>query len=163
MTVPARKYNPGFLSDEDLVAAFCVRTTAFELLVEALRQSTGSSNQHQIVVGPRGSGKTTLLLRIAAEARRDPDLSTWWFPIVFAEESYEVTTAGEFWLECLTRLADQSPRREDDPDLHRTVDTLRAIRDDQTLADRCIGALLDFADRHNKRPLAAGREPAHAV
>ena len=37
-------------------------------------------------------------------------------------------------------------------DLDRTVEELRAIRDDQILSDRCLGApLLDFADREGKR------------
>ena len=73
------------------------------------------------------------------------------FPIVFAEESYEVATAGEFWLECLSRLAAQAPCQEDTADLHRTFEDLRAIRDDRTLADRCLVALLDFSDREGKR------------
>ena len=151
MTAPTRKYNPGFLSDAELVASYCVRTTEFELLVEVLRECIGHSHPHQIVIGPRGSGKTSLLLRVAAEVRKDTALAARCFPVVFSEESYEVATAGEFWLECLTNLAIQAPRREDAPDLHRTVDELRAIRDDQALADRCLGALLDFADREDKR------------
>ena len=151
MAAPTRKFNPGFLNNEELVASYCVRTTEFELLVEVLRECTGCSNQHQIVIGPRGSGKTSLLLRVAAEVGRDAALASTFFPVVFAEESYEVATAGEFWLECLTNLADLATRREDAPDLHRTVDKLRAIRDDQALSDRCLGALLDFADREDKR------------
>ena len=151
MNVTARKYNPGFLSDEEMVASFCVRTIEFESIVEMLRECAGSSNPHQIVIGPRGSGKTSLLLRVAAEIRRDTELSSRFFPVVFAEESYEVSTAGEFWLECLSRLAIQVPRREGDPDLHRTYDALRTIHDDQTLGDRCLGALLDFSDREGKR------------
>ena len=151
MAAPTRKYNPGFLTDDELVASYCVRTMEFELLVEVLRECTGCSNPHQIVIGPRGSGKTSLLLRIVAEIRRDAALASRYFPVVFAEESYEVATAGEFWLECLTNLATQAPRREEAPDLHRTVDELRAIRDDLALADRCLGALLDFADREDKR------------
>ena len=151
MTAPIRKCNPGFLSDDELVASYCVRTTEFELLVEVLRECIGHSHPHQLVIGPRGSGKTSLLLRVAAEVHRDAALKSRCFPVVFAEESYEVATAGEFWLECLTNLATQATRREDAPDLHRTVDELRAIRDDQALSDRCLGALLDFADREDKR------------
>ena len=151
MAAPTRKFNPGFLNNEELVASYCVRTTEFKLLVEVLRECTGCSNPHQIVIGPRGSGKTSLLLRVAAEVGRDAALASSFFPVVFAEESYEVATAGEFWLECLTNLADLATRREDAPDLHRSVDELRAIRDDQALSDRCLGALLDFADREDKR------------
>ena len=33
MTAP-RKYNPGFLDDDELVASFCVRTSEFESIVE---------------------------------------------------------------------------------------------------------------------------------
>ena len=150
-TPPARKYNPGFLSDDELVASFCVRTHEFKSLVESLRGCTGDSNQHQIVIGPRGSGKTSLLLRVAAEVRRNPNLAAGFFPVVFAEESYEVATAGEFWLECLARLANQAPRREDAPDLHRTLADLHTIQDDQLLSERCLAAVLDFADREDKR------------
>ncbi|MDE0147240.1 MAG: AAA family ATPase [Rhodospirillaceae bacterium] len=151
MTVTARKYNPGFLTDDELVASFCVRTEEFASMIEALRDSSGGANTHQIVIGPRGSGKTSLLLRVAAEIRRDSGLSARFFPVVFAEESYEVSTAGEFWLECLSRLADQAPRGEDDPDLRHTYDELRQIQDDRTLGDRCLGVLQDFADRQRKR------------
>lgn len=154
MTITARKYNPGFLSDEDLVTSFCVRTNEFDSLMEALHECSGNSNIHQLLIGPRGSGKTTLLLRVAAEIRRDADLASRFFPVVFAEESYEVSSAGEFWLECLSRLADQAPQREGEPDLHRTFEELRPIQDDQVLADRCIGALQDFSDRQGKRLLA---------
>ena len=151
MTVTARKYNPGFLSDDELVASFCVRTDEFESMMEPLREAPGDSNAHQIVIGPRGSGKTSLLLRIAAEIRRDARLSTRLFPVVFAEESYEVSTAGEFWLEALSRLADQAPNGEDGPDLHRTFEELRQIRDDRMLGDRCLGIIQDFSDREGKR------------
>ncbi|MCY4310831.1 MAG: AAA family ATPase, partial [Rhodospirillaceae bacterium] len=151
MAVTARKYNPGFLSMDELIAIFCIRTAEYESLIEALRECSGSANTHQIVIGPRGSGKTSLLLRVAAEVLRDADLSARFFPIVFPEESYEVSTAGEFWLECVSRLADQAPRREEDVDLHRTFEDLRTIHDDRTLEDRCIGVLQDFADREEKR------------
>ncbi len=151
MAVAARKYNPGFLSIDELVATFCVRTAEYETLIEALRECSGSANPHQIVIGPRGSGKTSLLLRVAAEVPRDADLAARFFPIVFAEESYEVSTAGEFWLECVSRLAHQAPRRDGDVDLQRTFEELRTIHDDRTLEDRCLGVLQDLADREEKR------------
>ena len=151
MTASVRKYNPGFLTDEELMASFCVRKAEFDSMVEMLRECTGPSNQHQIVIGPRGSGKTSLLLRVAAEVRRDPELSRRFFPVVFAEESYEVASAGEFWLEALTRLADHAPAPDDAADLHRTLEDLRTIQEDRALGDRCLGALLDFSDREGKR------------
>ena len=146
-----KKYNPGFLTDQEIVDSFCVRKAEFELIVEALRESTGNSNPHLIVIGPRGSGKTTLLLRVAVEVRRDPAFCRLWFPIIFAEESYEIATCGEFWLQCLSNLADQAPRRVGAPDLHLTFEELRTIQDDRTLADRCLATILDFADDEGKR------------
>ena len=151
MTVATRKYNPGFLSDEEIVASFCVRTSELESIIEMLRDCRGNSNPHQIVIGPRGSGKTSLLLRIAAEIRRDDSLSSSFFPVVFSEESYEVSTAGEFWLECLSRLAVQAPRTDGGTDLYRSYEELRGIADDQTLGERCLGAILDFSDRTDRR------------
>jgi len=148
-----KKYNPGFLSDDELVESFCVRTSEFQSIIETLRENTGNSNQHVIVIGPRGSGKTSLLLRVAIEARRDPDLSARIFPVTFAEESYEVSSCGEFWLECLSRLVDQAPQPDWASDLECTYRDLRTIQDDRMLADRCLGALLDFSDRAGKRLL----------
>ena len=110
-----------------------------------------SSSTHSLVIGPRGSGKTHLLLRVAAEVRRDPDLSGI-FPVVFSEESYEVGTCGEFWLECLAHLADQASEDEQ-ASLRLTYEDLRAVSDDRTLAERCLGTLRDFADQHKKRLL----------
>ena len=152
MAVAVKKYNPGFLSDQEIIDSFCVRTAEFESLVESLRESDASSSPHSLVIGPRGSGKTHLLLRVAAEVRRDPALSGL-FPIVFAEESYEVTTCGEFWLECLGRLAEQAPSQGARQPMRLTYDELRTVTDDQALADRCLGSLLDFADRHQTRLL----------
>ena len=149
MAVSIKKYNPGFLSEDEVVASFCVRNAEFKLLLESLQSSTGNSGVHSMVIGPRGSGKTHLLLRVAAEVRRDPSLSGF-YPIVFAEESYEVSTIGEFWLACLDHLAEQASEGER-ANLRLSYDDLRATGDDRALADRCLGTILDFADRHGKR------------
>lgn len=151
MAIATKRYNPGFLTDDELRAMFCVRVGEFESLVETLRENTGESNQHAIVIGPRGSGKTTLLLRVALEVRSDPELSSRLYPIVFAEESYSVSTCGEFWLECLSRLAQQTPGAAGEPDLRRTVEEVRRERNDGVLRERCLGVLLDFAERERRR------------
>ena len=149
MAVGIKKYNPGFLSDDEVINSFCVRIAEFESLLESLRSSAGNSNVHSIVIGPRGSGKTHLLLRVASEIRRDASLYGF-YPIVFAEESYEVSTVGEFWLECLGHLAEQAPEYERAA-LRLSYGDLRTVIDDRELANRCLGAILDFADRHSKR------------
>ncbi len=151
MPVAVKKYNPGFLTDDELVASYCVRTQEFESVLEVLRECTGNANQHQLVIGPRGIGKTSLLLRVAAEVRRDAELSQGFHPVVFPEESYEVGSAGEFWLECLARLADQEPPSDNGPDLHSAYEELRQVRDDRLLGERCLGILQDFSDREGKR------------
>ena len=145
------KYNPGFLSDEDLVRSFRVRNREFRGMVETVRGCTGDSNTHMLVVGPRGSGKTTLLLRVAAELRRDHDLSHRFFPITLAEETYNVSTCGEFWLEVLNRLAHQAPRRPGDPNYLLAYQDVRKSPDEQSLAGRSLGRLLGFSDRERKR------------
>ena len=146
-----KKYNPGFLSDSEIVASFCIRNAEFASLLESLHASEGNANVHSLVIGPRGSGKTHLLLRVAAEVRRDDRLSAF-YPIVFAEESYEVATVGEFWLECLNHLAEQAPEGER-AGLRLSYSDLRTTADDRDLAGRCLGTILDFADRHEKRLL----------
>ena len=144
-----KKYNPGFLSEDELVASFCVRGAELESLIDSLRASTGASNSHTLVIGPRGSGKTYLLRRVAAETGRDPSLSVF-RPVFFAEESYEVSTVGEFWLECLDHLAEQAPEDER-AGLRLSHGDIKATADDCDLADRCLGAILAFADRQGER------------
>ena len=153
MALNIKKYNPGFLTDDELISSFCVRIGEFESIIETLYDTGASSNAHTVVIGPRGSGKTHLLLRVAAEVRREAALAGL-FPIVFAEESYEVATTGEFWLECLGLLAEQAPAAERD-DLRLSYNDLRSmpLEDDRGLAERCLGSLLDFADRQGKRLL----------
>ena len=51
MTETTRKYNPGFLTDDELVASFCVRTGEFESMIEALRECRGHANTHKIQDG----------------------------------------------------------------------------------------------------------------
>lgn len=145
------KFNPGFLSDDELTASFCVRTEEFDSTMEMLRECSAASNPHRLIVGPRGSGKTTLLLRTAAELRKDPELSRSFLPVVFAEESYSISSAGEFWLEALTRLAEQAPNEEDQKELAVSYNEIRQTRDESLLGQRCLAASLEFADRTDLR------------
>ena len=149
MVVAVKKYNPGFLTDDEIIESFCVRTAEFESIVESLRESSDSSSTHSLVIGHVAAARHTCYCVSPLEVRRDPALPGI-FPIVFPEESYEVTTCGEFWLECLGRLADQAPADEH-ASLRLTYEDLRTVSDDRALADRCLGSILDFADRYDTR------------
>lgn len=148
-----RKFNPAFLTDSELIDGFCVRRVEFESLVETLRDAEGDSNVHRIVIGPRGSGKTTLLLRVVIEVRRDPELSKKFIALMLPEERYEVTTAGEFWLECLDHLAYQVSDSDASSNIRRCYEELRRIKSDRDLNDLCVQALVDFGAERGKRLL----------
>lgn len=144
-------YNPGVLGDDQLVRAFVVRKESLELVLEALRDNAASQgvNRHMLIVGPRGSGKTMIARRVAAEIRLNPEYGAQWFPLVFGEESYPVGTAGEFWLEALFHLADQTKASR----WEQTFRDLRDEPDDARLRERALAQLLDFADGVGKRLL----------
>jgi tetratricopeptide (TPR) repeat protein len=143
------KYNPGFSSDADLIESFVVRKPYLDLILENLRENTGSANQHVLVVGARGTGKTMLVRRVAAEVRTDPQLNGLWYPLVFAEESYQITSVGEFWLEALFHVADQTQ----DASWQSIYEELRTEVDETRLRQRALAQLMDFADAQGKRIL----------
>jgi tetratricopeptide (TPR) repeat protein len=144
----APKYNPAFQIDEDLIAAFVVRKRDLDLVLEIVRANTALlANQHVLVVGPRGFGKTTLVRRVAAELRTNPSLKRDWFPLIFAEESYAVSTAGEFWLESVFRIFNQTQ----DLKWKAAYDELRKEADEARLRDAALAHLLDFSDEIKKK------------
>jgi len=144
----AFKYNPGFLTNEESIKNFVVRHKDLQLIVDIVKQNTNASaNRHVLIVGPRGSGKTTLVRRLVAEIRTDPQLAQSWYPIVLGEESYTITNAGEFWLECLFHLAEQTGR----PDLEEQHRELIAEKDEVRLRERALGLLRSFAIHEHKR------------
>jgi AAA ATPase domain len=143
------KYNPGFSSDADLIESFVVRKPYLDLILENLRENTGSANQHVLVVGARGTGKTMLVRRVAAEVRTDLQLNGLWYPLVFAEESYQITSVGEFWLEALFHVADQTQ----DVSWQTVYEELRTEVDEKRLRQRALAQLMDFADAQGKRIL----------
>ena len=141
------KYNPGFTDDDQLIRSFVVRNYYLNSILEIIAENTGQSNQHLLVVGSRGSGKTTLVRRVAAEIRVDPSLNSIWYPIIFSEESYSVFTPGEFWLETLYYVADQTQ----DVRWKSTYEELKLESDETRLRDRALAQLMDFSDGIEKR------------
>ena len=149
MTTKIVKYNPSFLTDEELIEGFVVRQATLGMLLETVRDNVHATNQHLLVIGPRGSGKTTLLRRVAAAVRETQELASHWYPLAFGEESYEVASAGQFWLEALYYLGVQTG----DPQWKKTYDELLDEPDEERLGLRCLARLMDFADSQGKRLL----------
>ncbi len=143
------KYNPAFLSAEERIEAFVVRIAEFKLIMQTVRENVTGSNQHVMVIGPRGIGKTMLVWRVVDEIRRDAELSGRWYPIVYGEESYQVHSAGEFWLEAIFHLGEQTGEEK----WQRTYEELREERDEVRLRERALSQLMDFADGEGKRLL----------
>ena len=149
MNLRLMKYNPAFLSSEELVKSFVVRLTDLELILETIRHNTGGSNQHILIIGPRGSGKTSLVLRTVAAVKQDEDLASKWHPIVFGEDSYEVCSPGEFWLEALFHVGEETKLSR----WQKTYAELRSEPDENRLRERALAQLMDLADEQGKRLL----------
>jgi len=150
MLGPVMKYNPAFLTPAQLVKQFVVRHGDLETVLETVRENTTKANQHVLVIGPRGSGKTMLVRRVAAEIDRDPALRERWHPLIFSEESYGVTTPGEFWLEAVFHLGQQTK----DPRWQAKHKQYGAQwRDEDAMRERALSQLMAFADEQGKRLL----------
>ena len=104
-----RKFNPGLLqSDEEIGEQFVVRGHELALVLDELRGNVASpSCQHILVVGPRGRGKTMLLARVAAELRGRENFAGSLLPVRFMEESHEIFSLTDFWLETMFHLANE--------------------------------------------------------
>ncbi|WP_438022900.1 AAA family ATPase [Sorangium sp. So ce233] len=149
MNAPLMKHNPAFLTPEQLRSSFVVRKRDLDIVLQYIRDSTGPSNQHVLVLGSRGMGKTTLVRMLADTVTQDPELGARWYPLVFGEESYTVTSIGELWLEAIMHLADQTA----DARWQAIHDELRAERDDERLCALALARLVEFADEQGKRIL----------
>ena len=152
---PIRKFNPGTLqSDDEVVRQFVVRQRELDLVLEVMRGNTDSpSCQHVLIVGPRGRGKTMLLARVGAELRTDNALSERLFPVRFMEESQEIATLADFWLEALFHLAHANATGNPDfsRDLLATHADLTARWRDTNIEECARAAFLDAADRLDRR------------
>jgi tetratricopeptide (TPR) repeat protein len=145
----AFKFNPGFQSDEEAIQNFIVRKDEFDRITGAFLGKEKTTGPRVLVVAPRGAGKSTLCRRVLAEVRRSADLSAKWHPIFLGEESYSVTTPGEFFLECVFHLQDQMP----DAGLQSDYEEALQIEDEQKLLSRVLVILKQFSQKKRKRLL----------
>jgi tetratricopeptide (TPR) repeat protein len=145
----AFKFNPGFQSDEEAIINFIVRKEPLRRIVEAFRYPGPGNPPRVLVIAPRGAGKTTLCRRVMAELPRSPTLSAAWHPIFLPEESYPVTTPGEFFLECLFHLHE----RTKEASLKREYDEALQLPHEKELLTKTVRVLKAFAERERKRLL----------
>ncbi|MGA8431475.1 MAG: hypothetical protein WB729_16750 [Candidatus Sulfotelmatobacter sp.] len=144
------KYNPGFMRDEELLKNFVVRVRDLEWMLGIISANTRlEANQHILVVGARGSGKTTLVGRVGYEVRTSPDISRFWHPVMFSEETYAVSSPGEFWLEALFQIYNDTG----DPRWKQIRDDLAQGSDDAQLRELALGHVLDYSDQLGKKLL----------
>ncbi|MER9491558.1 tetratricopeptide repeat protein [Mesorhizobium sp. M0320] len=145
------KFNPGFQSDQEAIANFVVRRFQFEQIIDALGTAarSGGAPPRFVVAAPRGAGKTTLCRRVVAEIRTRPELERHWQAIFLGEESYTVTSSGEFLLEVLLQLNDQLPAAQ----LSAALAHAEGASTEDELIARSLGALSDCANRVGKRLL----------
>jgi tetratricopeptide (TPR) repeat protein len=145
---PTFRFNPGFQSDEESVQNFIVRKVDLAQALKPFRDGA-TSPPRVLVVAPRGAGKTTLCRRVLAEVNRDVTLSARWHPIFFGEESYAITTPGEFFLECLFHLQDRS----DEPTIKNAYENALAQPSEKDLIDLALKTLRAYSKRIEKRLL----------
>jgi tetratricopeptide (TPR) repeat protein len=136
------KFNPGVKGDDELIGSFVARTDELRRVLWLLF----SDGKSVLVTGPRGAGKTTLVRRVAAEIRLHEELSRKWTPLVFAEESYEVSSVGEFWLEALYRLQSEVPNQK----WSMIYESLKRISSHEELAKKGLYALKQYANESGK-------------
>ncbi len=150
-----RKFNPGtFQSNEEVIRQFVVRNHEFNTVLEVLRENLETpSCQHVLIVSPRGRGKTMLLARLVAELRTNEKLVDCLWPVRFMEESQEIFTLADFWLEVLFQLAQECQAREPDlaQELHRTHEALVQRWREEKLEDYALAAVLEASDRLGRR------------
>ena len=150
-----RTFNPGTLqSDKEVIKQFVVREHELATVLEILHGNVDADScQHTLIVAPRGRGKTMLLARVAAELRTNPGLSTHLLPIRFMEESHEIFSAADFWLDVLFYLSRETTTH--DPELSRNLrDThadLTTRWRERELDERARAAVLEVADRLGQR------------
>lgn len=151
-------YNPGWLSDDAVVANFVARQNEFTFLRQELaRTPLEGSVQHYLLVGVRGAGKTTLLKRLAVAIRREPGLSDHLIALSFPEELYQIKTLADFWWAACDALADELDvleLSEEAATLDAAVASAKsASRSSDGLADAGLKTLQKTCAKLRRRPV----------
>ncbi len=149
MTTKLVKYNPSFLSDDELIGSFVARQADFDWVMNGIRGGSTDPDRHMLLVGLRGAGKTMLALRVAAELRHSPELNEIWYPLVLSEEINHVGTPGEFWLEVLAHLSHEVKNERLSQVREQLIDEL----DEERLGQSALTELLSFVKSEGKRLL----------
>jgi len=150
------KYNPGWSSDDALVASFVARMEEFTFLRgELARAPNKGTVQHYLLIGVRGAGKTTLLKRLAVAIRRDADLSDHLIALSFPEELYQVKSLSDFWWAACDALADELDQLKLDEQAERldaAIDNAKCCND-KPPADAGLKLLLQTCAELKRRPV----------
>ena len=152
---PVRKFSPGmYQSDEEIISQFVIRNHELKIILEVLHGNIKSSScQHVLVVAPRGRGKTMLLARVATELRVNDEFSERLLPVRFMEESQEISTLADFWLETLFHLAREIATYN--PELARELrETYAALTDrwqEREIGDHARAAVLAAVDQFGRK------------
>lgn len=142
------KFNPAFQTDDEAIANFVVRRFQFEQIIDSLMTGGALSPAPRFLISaPRGAGKTTLCRRVVAEVRTRDELNVHWQPVFLGEESYTVTSPGEFLLEVLFQLKDQAPAAG----LVSGWEHAQAAQEESDLIARSLLALRSFVAANKKR------------
>ncbi len=159
MNAPLMKHNPAFLTPEQLRSSFVVRKRDLDIVLQYIRDSTGPSNQHVLVLGSRGMGKTTLVRMVADTVTQD-------------RSSARLVSAGVRRGELLGVVdrralarSDHAPRR---PDGRRPLaDAPRRAPGPSGTTTGCAPrrsrGWLKFAEEQGHASCLARQEPAHAA
>lgn len=156
-TPTIRKFNPGtHQSDEEVIRQFVVRKEELQIVLRTLLDNINAACcQHLLLIAPRGRGKTMMLARVAAETRTNEDFSSHYLPIRFMEESQEIFSVADFWLETLFHLA----KAAEEHDAELAVELAKAHTDfatrwrERDIAEQVRATVLSTADRIGKKLL----------
>ena len=99
-------FNPGlWQTDGEVIRQFSVREYKFRTLMNIISTNIDSEScQNSLVIAPSGQDKTMFIARIAAELRTESRYMETLIPVHFMEETHEVFTIDDFWMETLFHL-----------------------------------------------------------